>query len=207
MRSTTTAELWMAPYTWRTCLLVILVVATGFRLYGLDFQSLWLNELDSWWIRQHDDLRIVLGRGVMEDLHPPGYQVLLYLVIHVFGDSEVILRLPSSIAGVSSVYVIALLGRRLYNPATGLVAGALLSCLWVPIYYSKKPAHTHCWCSRASRRHTSLSKFVSKPRRLTPQNGLQEFPTFCPRRLLAIYTTSAYWLSPSTRRCWYSGWV
>jgi uncharacterized membrane protein len=124
--------------SWRLGLAAVVLLALALRLYGLDSQSLWLNELDSWWVSQHDDVRVVLQRLAIEDLHPPGYQLLLYSTIHLFGDSEFLLRLPSVITGVLAVGMLGVLGRRLYDPFTGLVAAGLLAVFWAPLYYAQE---------------------------------------------------------------------
>lgn len=143
--------------TWRLGLLAVLLLAAGLRLAGLEVQSLWLNELDSWWISQQDSVLNVLTRAVIEDFHPPGYQLLLFGVIHSLGDSEFLLRLPSVLTGVLAVYFMALLGRQLFDARTGLLAALLLACLWAPVYYSQEARSygtlmmaailsTHCLC-------------------------------------------------------------
>ena len=54
------------------------------------------------------------------------------------GDAEWALRLPSAVAGVLSVLVTFLLGRRLYSAREGLIAALLMTVLWAPIYYSQE---------------------------------------------------------------------
>jgi mannosyltransferase len=119
-----------------TVLVFILILAAALRFYGLGYQGLWNDELASWAMSNKDSLGEVL-RSAYEDNHPPGYHFFLYFVIRLFGDSEISLRFPSAICGVISVFLLFILGRRLYSPKEGLLASALLAVLWCPIFYSQ----------------------------------------------------------------------
>jgi uncharacterized membrane protein len=121
-------------------LLLVLVIAAGaaLRLYGLDAQSLWNDELSSWERSNHATLSDVITKGVRTDVHPPGYQVLVYAVIHTLGDSEIALRLPSAIAGVLAIAAIYALGLQLYTRREALIAATLIAFSYQPLYYSQE---------------------------------------------------------------------
>jgi hypothetical protein len=119
-------------------LIAILTVGACLRLYGLENQSLWNDELCSWFYSHYDCLSDVIDKGVRPDIHPPGYQTVLYFVERYLGDSEAMLRLPSAIAGILSIAAIFLLGKRLYSPWEGLLAAATMAVMWCPIYYSQE---------------------------------------------------------------------
>lgn len=119
-------------------LLVILLLGAGLRFYGLTSESLWNDELSSWRRSHYNDLTTVLRQGVLSEIHPPGYHILLFYVEKVFGDSELALRFPSALSGVLSVAAIYRLGKRLYSAKEGLIAAALMAVLWCPIYYSQE---------------------------------------------------------------------
>lgn len=119
---------------------MFLLIALGalFRLYGLDIQSLWNDELASWMGSNFDSLFEVFEKGVRLDASPPGYFIGLYLVERYIGDSEVALRFPSAIAGIFSIPAIFLVGQRLYSYREGLIAASFMAILWAPIYYSQE---------------------------------------------------------------------
>ncbi|HEX6384538.1 MAG TPA: glycosyltransferase family 39 protein [Anaerolineae bacterium] len=119
-------------------LTLIMLVASLLRFYGLENQSLWNDELSSWNRSNYNSIADVIRRGVLPDVHPPGYQVLLYFVEQFAGDSEAVLRLPSAFSGILTVYATFCLGRRLYSNKEGLIAAALAAVLWTPIYYSQE---------------------------------------------------------------------
>jgi len=118
-------------------LILILVAVSAFRFYGLARQSLSSPELSHWYRSNYDDLTSVINKGTRPDVHPPGYQIVLFFVEKYLGDSEIALRAPSAVSGVASIFVIFLLGSRLYTHREGLVASALMAFLWCPLYYSQ----------------------------------------------------------------------
>jgi mannosyltransferase len=124
----------------RALLLVLLIIAlgAGLRLYGLTHQSLWNDELSSY-VRSHfDQVAAVIDEGARYDGHPPGYLLLMFVVQKFFGHSEATLRLPSALAGILALWVIYLLGRRLYAWQEGAIAAGLMAVSWAPVYYSQE---------------------------------------------------------------------
>ncbi len=119
-------------------LFVLLIGGAVLRFWGLGSNSLWVDELASWVQSNHPSLTEVVSKGVKPDVHPPGYQALLFYIIKYIGDEEWLLRFPSAFAGVLSILAIYLLGRRLYGPREGLIAAAVMTVSWAPIYYSQE---------------------------------------------------------------------
>lgn len=122
-------------------LLGIMLLAGFLRFYGLGFQSLWNDELNTWGIAlSNDSLAGTIAEFFTEmvGVHPPGYYLLIQIIAEYFGDSEWVLRLPSAIAGLLSVFATYLLGRRLYSWREGLIAALLMAVLWTPVYYSQE---------------------------------------------------------------------
>lgn len=116
-------------------LAAVLLVAAALRFYGLDGQSLWNDELNTWGETQAASSGEVIAR-VYEGgigVHPPGYFLLIYYSQMLLGDGEWALRLPSAIAGTLAVGAIYALGRKLYGPWTGVLAAAMLAVMRTPI--------------------------------------------------------------------------
>jgi len=116
----------------------IIILGSLLRFYGLDNQSLWNDELASQFKSNQTNLSEVINIGVRHDVHPPGYHILLYFVEKYIGDSESVLRLPSAISGALSIFIIFLLGVRLYSYKEGLIASMLIAVSWCPIFYSQE---------------------------------------------------------------------
>ena len=114
-------------------LIVIVIFGSVLRIYGLGYQSLWTDELASWDITRKDNLKSVINETIKDDL-PPGYYIFQYYIQKYFGDSEIVLRIPSVFGGLLCIIAIFILGSRLYSEKECLIAAALMSITWCPIY-------------------------------------------------------------------------
>lgn len=108
------------------------------RFTRLNYQSLWNDELWSWRFTQYDSFMRMVHEALIPDFHPPGFQTVLYYVVHWFGDSEFVLRFPSAVAGTLAIPAIYLVARRLYGKREGLIAALFLATSWFPIVESQE---------------------------------------------------------------------
>ena len=72
-------------------------------------------------------LRLAPAPVAQAETNPPGYYMLLKLVIATAGQGETALRLPSVIAGTLAVIPVALVARRVGGPVAAVVAAGLLA--------------------------------------------------------------------------------
>jgi 4-amino-4-deoxy-L-arabinose transferase-like glycosyltransferase len=117
-------------------LLAILLFAVILRLYRLDAQSFWNDEGNSARLSERP-LNLIL-EGTASDIHPPAYYVLLHYWRALFGQSEFALRCLSVVAGLALVAFTYLLGRHLFDEATGLAAAFLGAISPFTVYYSQE---------------------------------------------------------------------
>lgn len=97
-------------------------------------QSLWLDEAI-----QALALQGKLGpllTYAQADFQPPLYHFVARGFTQIFGYSEVILRLPSMISGIFTVYFVIKIAQLLGNKKLGLIAGLLSATNPLLIYYS-----------------------------------------------------------------------
>jgi mannosyltransferase len=123
---------------WRsTALLTLLVALAGvLRFYKLGRSSVWIDEGAS----------ITIARLPWDELVRTLWQyeanmTTYYLLLRGWmqlGDSEVILRSLSALCGTASVAAIYLLGRRLFDERTGIVAAALLTAHMFHIWLTQE---------------------------------------------------------------------
>ncbi|MFB6891079.1 glycosyltransferase family 39 protein [Kitasatospora sp. NPDC056327] len=114
---------------WRAALAVALppaLLTLLLCLYGIGDRQLWRDEHASWWAASlsWSDLGALTANM---DLVLAPYYVLLHLWTAVAGDSEAALRLPSAFAMSAAAGGVALLGRRLLSPRSGLLGGLLFA--------------------------------------------------------------------------------
>jgi len=121
-------------------LILILILGSFLRLYNLGKESLWCDEFLSLGASSFSNISDVIFKKFYGhvDVFPPAYQILLHFLIKYIGNSEFILRLPSCIFGILSVYVTFLLGRYLYTYREGLIAASFMAVLHSPIQYSQE---------------------------------------------------------------------
>jgi len=103
---------------------VVVLLAVGTRVAKLPAKSLWFDELYTLYVAQQtpaDLLRTLRD----QDVHPPLHYLLLRGWMAIAGDSEAAVRAPSAAAGVATVVLVYLLGRRAGGRAVGLVAALL----------------------------------------------------------------------------------
>jgi len=84
-------------------LVLVLLVATGVRFYGLDAKALWLDEALSWRLQSFPIPMLIARTGESTTVHPPLYFILLRFWTRLLGDSEFALRSLSGVAGVLTV--------------------------------------------------------------------------------------------------------
>ena len=120
-------------------LLLILGIALVLRCAFISKESLWLDEIQSWWFASD------LGRALAaERTNPPFYYTLLHFWIGWFGRSEAALRSLSVIPGVLSVGLVYALAKKLFSRNIALGAALYQAVSSFQIYYSQE-ARTFAW--------------------------------------------------------------
>jgi mannosyltransferase len=126
----------LSPFRVRVVLAVLTILAAALRLHQLSTKSLWIDEGAS------VSFATMPWRPFLETLWSyQGNMTLYYLLlrgwIH-FGDSEFAVRSLSVLFGVLTIPAIYLLGKRLFDRPTGLIAAALLSVHSFHIQWSQE---------------------------------------------------------------------
>lgn len=117
-------------------IIIILIASLLLRLVSLN-QSLWLDEATTALVSKMT-LADIFTKFLPGDFHPPLYYLVLKGWTTIFGYSEISLRIPSIIFGIGTIYLIYLIGKKLFDKKTGLIAGALLATSGLSIYYSQE---------------------------------------------------------------------
>lgn len=107
----------------------IIVLALVLRMIYLGSKSLWLDEAANLLMAEQSFFS-------WTNTLPPFYFAFLHFWL-AFGKSEVILRFPSVILGVLSVYIIFRIGTILYGEKEGLISAFLLSISQTAIFFSQ----------------------------------------------------------------------
>lgn len=106
-------------------------------LWGITTPSFWRDEAATIAAvqRPYPDLLAMLGH--VDAVHGLYYSIMWPLV-HLFGPSELVLRLPSALASVVAVVFVAAIGRRVVSPWAGLASGLTFVILPVTTRYAQE---------------------------------------------------------------------
>ena len=115
-------------------IILILFLATILRLVNLN-QSFWLDEGAQMLMSEKSLTFQWFGR--VNDFHPPLYYWITHFWLQL-GRSEWFLRLPSVFFGVATVYLVYLLGTKLFNEKLGLISALFLAVAPYHLYYSQE---------------------------------------------------------------------
>jgi len=112
-------------------LLVVLFVGIILRVYGLSEQYYWFDEFST--------LKAVRSLdSIISGSRPPLYLVFAHFWFGNFGTSEEVTRLLSIIFGVSSIALIYIVGKSLFNQKVGVLSAFFMSVSQFQIYYSQE---------------------------------------------------------------------
>lgn len=114
----------------------LMILAGMLRWLDISAESLWVDEIYSY--RQALKSVGSIIANAPADVHPPVYYILLHWWTLLFGTSEAGLRGLSVLFGVAAVPLMYLLGKRVWNPRTGLFAAFLLTISHFHIHYSQE---------------------------------------------------------------------
>jgi len=129
-------------------LFLIILIGAFLRFYMINSESIWLDEAASYQFAKSNIFKIITGE-IHDPAHPFLYFILLHFWIKLFGFSEVGLRSLSAIFGISSIPLMYIFGKKLFNAETGLMAALLLSI-----------SSLHIYCSQEARMY-SLAMFLT----------------------------------------------
>ena len=113
------------------------VVTLTVLLIQIGERQLWRDEDATWWAAS---LPLADLRKLVEtvDVVLLPYYVLMHGWMAVFGDSPAAMRVPSALFMAVAAALIALIGRRLFDAPTGLIAGLLVPAIPVVSRYGQE---------------------------------------------------------------------
>lgn len=122
-------------------IIIIVFIGLALRLINLN-QSLWLDEAVQAITSQGTFLN--LFQELHGDFHPPLYHVFIWAWVHFFGNSEIILRLPSVIFGTLTIYVVYLIAKERWGNEKLQVASCKLQVAeMVALLMATAPFHIY----------------------------------------------------------------
>lgn len=131
------AETRLAPGRWFVWASLEALLAFALAMFRIDARSIWYDEAVS---------ALASGSSLTElervartfDPNMSGYHAVLNVWQRAFGASETGLRSLSAVSIAAAVFMIVMLGRRLHDEATGLIAGLVLAVAPFVVRYGQE---------------------------------------------------------------------
>jgi uncharacterized membrane protein len=120
----------------RAVVVILLVIATALRLYGLSSQSIWVDEMLT--LSSSGITAPLHAIDIFDNLHGPIHSIILFLWTRIAGESELALRLPSVLFSVLSLIIIYRIVLKLADSRTAIVALALMAISPLHIWYGQE---------------------------------------------------------------------
>jgi mannosyltransferase len=121
------------------CMIGVLLVALGLRLWGLDAKGVWQDEIFTAAIASPENSLTEVASIPLYNTDlpaPPLYFLITHLLLLV-GDKDFLLRFPALVFGILGVAVTYPLGTRLLGRTEGLVGAFLLAVAPLHVRYSQ----------------------------------------------------------------------
>jgi uncharacterized membrane protein len=103
------ARTWLRAQGCAAALCAVVLCAGALRLYALEYQSLWSDEIFSLIVADPTLTFREFWDRVLADTHPPIYYLVLRLWSSLFGQSEFAARVPSALFGILAICAAATL--------------------------------------------------------------------------------------------------
>jgi mannosyltransferase len=117
-------------------LAAIFLAGLSLRLYGLDAEGFWRDEVSSVNVAVLDLPRIIANRSA--DVHPPLYYFLLHYWMALWGSSEFAVRSLSAAFGSIAVWPMYRIGSLLFNHYVGVLSALGFAVSEFQIQYSQE---------------------------------------------------------------------
>lgn len=121
---------------WTIPVIAIILFGYALRLYHLDADALWFDEIGQAAVGMFDVKTAVFGASLHNGAAPADY-LLTWLALRI-AHNDFIVRLPAVINGTLALALIYQLGRVLFGRATGVMAALLLAAAPLHLRYSQE---------------------------------------------------------------------
>ena len=123
-------------------LFIIIILALILRLWFIDKpEGLWNDEYFGWLISSQKDWNKFF-EYVFNNCHTPFYYFYLKAWLLIFPDTDVSLRLSSVLPSILSIPVMFVIGKKIRDINTGLLAAILTAISSFNIYFAQEMRYT-----------------------------------------------------------------
>ncbi len=123
--------------TGRAALALLTLAGLGLRVVHLTRFELFVDEAATWWFA-----RLTAAGRLAEQMSleptPPLYYGLVGVLMRLFGESDLVMRLPSAVFGAAAIPAVFALGRELFSARVGWLAALLVAVHPLHVFYSRE---------------------------------------------------------------------
>lgn len=145
------------------CAILVAVATAAITSFHVGHRQLWQDEYSTWYAStlHFSDFMRLISRI---DLSVTPYYLFMHVWIATFGDSPAVLRTPSVIAMAVAAALIVLLGQRLFDLGTGVVAGLVYALLPTVSRYAQEARPYAIVCMLAVLATLQLVRAIQSPK-------------------------------------------
>jgi mannosyltransferase len=118
-------------------LLIVLSIGWLVRVYALDVDSFWGDEILSYSRASHPSLEVAYEL-LRASNHAPLYDLGVLRLWQRLGANEFFLRFPSAFFGLLTISIVYVLGKAAFNAQIGILSAFLLAVSSFHVYYSRE---------------------------------------------------------------------
>ncbi len=111
--------------------------ALALRLFHLTRFQIFVDEAATWWFARLTAAGRLAEQMALEPT-PPLYYGLVGVLMRLFGESDLVMRLPSAVFGAATIPAVYLLGRAMLSRKVGWLAAVLLTVHPLHVFYSRE---------------------------------------------------------------------
>lgn len=117
---------------------IILMAGAVLRFYDYGSLPYSFDEFSALFRTRFDNFSDLIRYGVVTtDTHPAGVQVFMYYWVKLFGEREMVVKLPFILFGLGAIILGYKVGKLWFNGTVGLMVALFLSVLQYPVTYSQ----------------------------------------------------------------------
>ncbi len=122
---------------WRTSAFGVVILGMLLRFYALGFQNLWNDELATVRITSDGPL-LAIERAATNYTSGPLYYILQSILLKVLPINEITMRLLPAIFGSLSVWLVYLIGARLFSRKIGVFASSMFALSLTALHFAQE---------------------------------------------------------------------
>ena len=124
-------------FTNKLLLVLIIIVGTVLRFYNYGEIPFTHDEFSALSRLNFDNFNDLIEKGVKIDAHPAGVHVFMYYWTTFFGSAEWVVKLPFTVIGTLSIFLIYLIGKNWFNETVGLISASFITSIQFTVIYSQ----------------------------------------------------------------------